>query len=126
MCSCAHVRVLPLLQNTKHDDAPREPPPLNPRTQMHSVGQVLVLITGIILMRHSEAMLPAGEPSVREYCKRAENEEDFMRCAWWRFMLVVGVVPDLIAVAIVYMFLPESPRYLHLRGRTEEVKPCIS
>jgi hypothetical protein len=120
--SRARVRLL-LLRNTKHDDTPCEHPP---HTQMHSLGQVLVLITGIILVRHSKTLLPAGEPSVREYCKRAENEDDFMRCAWWRLMLVVGVVPDLIAVAIVYMFLPESPRYLHLQGRTEEVKPCIS
>jgi MFS family permease len=64
----------------------------------YSLGQVLVLVTGIILIRISEALLPAGEATAGEYCKSEDHEEDFMRCAWWRFMLAVGVVPDLIAV----------------------------
>ena len=97
------------------------PATCTPPRPVHSLGQVLVLVTGILLMRNSEALLPAGEPSVGEYCKRADHEDDYIRCSWWRVMLVVGIVPDLIAVVIIFLYLPESPRYLLCQGKTEEV-----
>ena len=81
----------------------------------------MLLVTGIFLIRNSEALLPAGEPNVREYCDSADHEADYMLCSWWRVMMLVGIVPDFIAVVIIFLFLPESPRVLLCQGKTEEV-----
>lgn len=94
----------------------------------YSLGQALVLVVGIVLIRNSEQLqLESGEgsESLDAMCKRAEHEQDFTRCAWWRGMLVVGIIPDLIAVIIVYFFVPESPRYLLYRGKSEELRETL-
>jgi len=88
--------------------------------------QALVLFVGIILIRNSEQLqVESGTGSAETMCNTPEHEQDFHRCAWWRGMLVVGVLPDLIAVAIVYFCVPESPRYLLYRGKSEELRETL-
>ncbi|MBD5214026.1 MAG: sugar porter family MFS transporter [Bacteroidales bacterium] len=43
---------------------------------------------------------------------------------WWRGMLGVGVVPSLIFLICV-LFLPESPRWLVLKGRTQRAEGIL-
>ena len=88
--------------------------------------QALVLFVGIILIRNSEQLqVERGSDSAETMCNTPEHQQDFHRCAWWRGMLVVGVIPDLIAVAIVYFCVPESPRYLLYRGKSEELREAL-
>lgn len=59
-----------------------------------AVGEVIVLVLGMILIKIYGEDCSAGD------------------CIWWRCMMVAGVVPDIIAVLLVYFYLPESPRFL--------------
>jgi len=71
----------------------------------YAVGQVIVLTVGIVLMGY--------------YGWNCE------KCSWWRGMLVAGVVPDVVAVLMVYLYIPESPRFLLSQGRTAEAEAII-
>lgn len=40
----------------------------------------------------------------------------------WHSMFIAGAVPGLILLPLLYFFLPESPQYLKISGRTEEAQ----
>lgn len=90
----------------------------------YSSGQALVILAGIGLLRNSETLTPVGVHSVA-LCKDAAYEEDLQLCAWWRWMLLVGVIPDLIALVMVYFVVPESPRYLLYHGKIVELADTL-
>ena len=71
----------------------------------YATGQVTVLLLGISLI------------SAYGY--------DCRDCQWWRWMMVIGVVPNTIATVLFYLYIPESPRYLLVHGRMEEVAAVI-
>jgi len=88
--------------------------PVCARLRGGSLGQVIVLLVGIALIRKAET----GPPCTA-------NGMEQMKCAWWRGMLVAGVIPDIIALALVYFHVPESPRYLICKGKREEVRAVL-
>ena len=72
----------------------------------YAIGQVAVLLLGISLIS-------------------AYGYDDCRDCQWWRWMMVIGVVPNTIATVLFYLYIPESPRYLLVHGRMEEVAAVI-
>lgn len=40
-------------------------------------------------------------------------------------MMISGFFPDLVAVILVYLYLPESPRFLISQGRVEEAQEVV-
>lgn len=83
-----------------------------------------MLVLGIALLRVSESLRPAGAEGGDDACN-APGPHNWIACEWWRGMLVAGVIPDVIAIAIVYLYVPESPRYLICKGRSEEVRGAL-
>jgi len=71
-------------------------------------GEVIVLLVGLGAMRVYGETDCGGDG-----------------CDWWRWMMVAGFVPDLIAVSLVYFFMPESPRFLLAQGRREEAEKAV-
>eukprot|EP00284_Hemiselmis_tepida_P016861 CAMPEP_0174930338 /NCGR_PEP_ID=MMETSP1355-20121228/31110_1 /TAXON_ID=464990 /ORGANISM="Hemiselmis tepida, Strain CCMP443" /LENGTH=254 /DNA_ID=CAMNT_0016176629 /DNA_START=49 /DNA_END=809 /DNA_ORIENTATION=+ len=73
-----------------------------------TMGEVIVLLVGLFFMRIYGETDCGGDG-----------------CDWWRWMMVAGVFPDIIAVSLVFFFLPESPRFLLARGRVEEAEKAV-
>ncbi|EKX52288.1 hypothetical protein GUITHDRAFT_102191 [Guillardia theta CCMP2712] len=42
--------------------------------------------------------------------------------SWWRYMLAVCVLPGLVSLPLILLFLPESPHWLLVQGKDEEVQ----
>jgi hypothetical protein len=40
-------------------------------------------------------------------------------------MMIAGFFPDFVAVMLVYLYLPESPRFLISQGRVEEAQEVV-
>ena len=40
-------------------------------------------------------------------------------------MLVAGIVPDLLAITIVAVYIPESPRFLLYQGKMDELADVV-
>jgi MFS transporter, putative metabolite:H+ symporter len=70
-----------------------------------SVGQMLVLLVGLIAMQ-----------------SEIECEND---CGWWRWVFGAGLIPDTIAFLFFLALVPESPRYLLLHGKADEAEAVI-
>lgn len=70
-----------------------------------SVGQMLVLLVGLIAMQ-----------------SEIECEND---CGWWRWVFGAGLIPDTIAFLFFLTLVPESPRYLLLHGKADEAEAVI-
>eukprot|EP00286_Rhodomonas_abbreviata_P023632 CAMPEP_0181314324 /NCGR_PEP_ID=MMETSP1101-20121128/14754_1 /TAXON_ID=46948 /ORGANISM="Rhodomonas abbreviata, Strain Caron Lab Isolate" /LENGTH=509 /DNA_ID=CAMNT_0023421403 /DNA_START=195 /DNA_END=1720 /DNA_ORIENTATION=- len=44
---------------------------------------------------------------------------------WWRWMLLVCILPGLVSLPLCYFFLPESPHFLMVHGRVEETEVLL-
>mmetsp|Transcript_7181 Transcript_7181/g.14427 ORF Transcript_7181/g.14427 Transcript_7181/m.14427 type:complete len:481 (+) Transcript_7181:20-1462(+) len=44
---------------------------------------------------------------------------------WWRWMLLICILPGLISLPLCWFFLPESPHYLLVHGRVEECEDLL-
>jgi MFS family permease len=71
-----------------------------------ALGQVSVLLVGLVAMRTGDV----------------ECEDD---CGWWRWVFAAGLFPDAIALILFLSYVPESPRYLLLRGRVADAEEVI-
>ncbi|EKX52484.1 hypothetical protein GUITHDRAFT_101655 [Guillardia theta CCMP2712] len=45
---------------------------------------------------------------------------------WWRYMLFICIVPGLISLPLMFLFIPESPHYLFVHDRKEEIKALLT
>ena len=70
-------------------------------------GQILMLMFGLLL-HSSEA-----------------KDGDDAGLEWWRALLVAGVVPNLLALCLVVMFVPESPHFLLSVGRRADAEEVL-
>jgi len=71
----------------------------------YTLGQVLVLLLGIGLIS-----------TYGYHC---------LDCQWWRWMLLAGIVPDLTGIVLVYLYIPESPRFLLYQGKLDKVAEVL-
>uniref|UniRef100_A0A7S0YXR6 Major facilitator superfamily (MFS) profile domain-containing protein n=1 Tax=Hemiselmis tepida TaxID=464990 RepID=A0A7S0YXR6_9CRYP len=46
--------------------------------------------------------------------------------AWWRYMVLVCVLPGIVSLPLMYLYLPESPHWLMVQGRREEAEEEIA
>ena len=84
-----------------------------------------MLLLGIALIRYSGSSRPAGMDGADHACTAPGGREDWIACEWWRGMLMAGIIPDIIALAIVYFYVPESPRFLICKGKSEQVRDAL-
>jgi SP family sugar:H+ symporter-like MFS transporter len=78
--------------------------------------QQLAIVSGIFVALLSDAFLAGAAGSATDTL--------WWDLAAWRWMFLVGVVPAVI-YALLAIGLPESPRYLAARGRTEEAAAVL-
>jgi len=71
----------------------------------YTLGQTLILLLGIGLIS-----------SFGYHC---------LHCEWWRWMLVAGIIPDLVAITIVALVIPESPRFLLYQNKMDELAEVL-
>ncbi|MBD5179926.1 MAG: sugar porter family MFS transporter [Bacteroidales bacterium] len=79
-----------------------------------TIGVVGAYISNYYLLHYAES-----QPEVSGMMKYILVDE------WWRGMLGVGVVPSLIFLVAV-LFIPESPRWLVLKGRLDRAESVFS
>lgn len=79
-----------------------------------TIGVVGAYISNYYLLHYAES-----KPEVSGMMKYILVDE------WWRGMLGVGVVPSLIFLVAV-LFIPESPRWLVLKGRLDRAESVFS
>ncbi|KAL6645264.1 hypothetical protein ACP70R_016872 [Stipagrostis hirtigluma subsp. patula] len=48
-----------------------------------------------------------------------------MQCAEWRIMLAMQSIPSLISIVLIFLYLPESPKWLVSQGRVDEAKQVL-
>lgn len=46
--------------------------------------------------------------------------------AWWRYMVLVCVIPGVISFPLMWLYLPESPHWLIVQGRAAEAEESIA
>lgn len=46
--------------------------------------------------------------------------------AWWRYMVLVCVIPGVVSFPLMWLYLPESPHWLVVQGRVAEAEESIS
>src|SRR4051794_1676492 len=73
--------------------------------------QQMAIVLGIFVALLSDALL--------QYSAGGAANELFLGAEAWRWMFIVGVIPSVI-YAVLALRIPESPRYLVAKGRTEE------
>lgn len=71
----------------------------------YCAGQITVLLVGVYLI--------------------TKYGYDCSDCEWWRWMFVVGVIPDLLGITLVHLYISESPRYLLVQGRMDELQGVL-
>jgi SP family sugar:H+ symporter-like MFS transporter len=79
--------------------------------------QQMAIVLGIFVALLSDALLAAGAG--------AAANELFLGAEAWRWMFIVGVIPSVI-YALLALRIPESPRYLVAKGRTEEAARVLA
>jgi MFS transporter, SP family, sugar:H+ symporter len=86
--------------------------PASIRGRLGSLQQ-LAIVSGIFVVLLSDYLLATAAGGA--------NNDLWLGLAAWRWMFITLIVPAL-AYGILAMQIPESPRYLMFRGRTEEAR----
>lgn len=78
--------------------------------------QQLAIVTGIFTALLSDAVLAAWAGGA--------GQELWLGLAAWRWMFLVGIIPAVV-YGVIALTLPESPRFLILKGRDEEAAKVL-
>jgi len=89
-------------------------------------GQVLMLMTGLLLQRYLPKVPEigaAGDASAQLH-KGLEAQLP-TGLEWWRWLMVAGIVPNVVALVLVRLYVPESPHFLLGVGETEKAERVL-
>ena len=76
-------------------------------------GQILMLMAGLLLQRSM-----AREPGQGDAPRAAGFE-------WWRWLMVAGIVPNVAALVLLRLYVPESPHFLLSVGETDKAERVL-
>mmetsp|Transcript_36443 Transcript_36443/g.74819 ORF Transcript_36443/g.74819 Transcript_36443/m.74819 type:complete len:526 (-) Transcript_36443:316-1893(-) len=83
-------------------------------------GRMVIMLPGIAYCTGQALVLAIGIVLIGAF----ENHE-CTSCGWWRGMMAAGVIPDIIALTMAHFYVPESPRFLLLQGKVDEVERIL-
>jgi MFS family permease len=89
-------------------------------------GQVLMLMTGLLLQRYLPKVPEigaAGDASAQLH-KGLEAQLP-TGLEWWRWLMVAGIVPNVVALVLVRLYVPESPHFLLGVGETQKAERVL-
>ena len=87
-----------------------------------TVGFLLAYLVNYLVLKAADTSLVTTEASIRNIqplCVRMFNSE------YWRGMLGYETIPDLLFLLVIF-FIPESPRWLIVKGRDEKARGVLS
>lgn len=82
-------------------------------------GQIIMLSFGLLLNSYERRGVVGGGDA------DGEGDADWQPFAMWRVMVMSGIVPNLLALLLLKLYVPESPHYLIGNGEYEEAEHVI-
>lgn len=89
-------------------------------------GQVLMLMTGLLLQRYLPKVPETGAAGdVSAQLHKGLQAQLPTGLEWWRWLMVAGIVPNVVALVLVRLYVPESPHFLLGVGETEKAERVL-
>jgi putative MFS transporter len=85
-------------------------------------GQIVMLSCGLLLHSYERGGVGGGGDADGEGDSAGQDDSSF---SMWRVMVMSGIVPNLLALVLVKLYVPESPHYLMGNGEYEEAERVI-